>query len=148
MSYSKVIVAVDLSEDSEAVLAVVREVQQRDQPEIHLITVVQPLGQMYGGMESSISAETAKLENEMELEAQRRLDAFAHDLGVDSSNARVLRGNPVQEIRDYVENNHAELVVTGSHGRHGFGLLKGSTATGVLHGIHCDVLAVRLPDPT
>jgi universal stress protein A len=37
-----------------------------------------------------------------------------------------------------------DLVVVGSHGRHGLSLLLGSTANGVLHGAGCDVLAVRV----
>ena len=35
-------------------------------------------------------------------------------------------------------------IVVGSHGRHGLALLLGSTASGVLHGAKCDVLAVRI----
>ena len=38
----------------------------------------------------------------------------------------------------------ADLIVVGSHGRHGLALLLGSTASGVLHGAPCDVLAVRV----
>ena len=38
----------------------------------------------------------------------------------------------------------ADLIVVGSHGRHGIALLLGSTANGVLHGAPCDVLAVRV----
>jgi universal stress protein A len=37
-----------------------------------------------------------------------------------------------------------DLIVMGTHGRHGLGLLLGSTATGVLHGCPCDVLTVRI----
>ena len=37
-----------------------------------------------------------------------------------------------------------DLVVVGSHGRHGLALLLGSTANGVLHGSPTDVLAVRV----
>ena len=40
--------------------------------------------------------------------------------------------------------NGADLIVVGSHGRHGLALLLGSTANGVLHGATCDVLAVRV----
>ena len=39
---------------------------------------------------------------------------------------------------------HADLIVLGTHGRHGLGLLLGSTASGVLHGCPCDVLTVRI----
>jgi len=38
----------------------------------------------------------------------------------------------------------ADLIIVGSHGRHGLALLLGSTANGVLHGAACDVLAVRV----
>jgi universal stress protein A len=38
----------------------------------------------------------------------------------------------------------ADLIVIGSHGRHGLQLLLGSTANGVLHLSECDVLAVRV----
>ncbi|TNF89176.1 MAG: universal stress protein, partial [Gammaproteobacteria bacterium] len=38
----------------------------------------------------------------------------------------------------------ADVIVVGSHGRHGLALLLGSTANGVLHGATCDVLAVRV----
>lgn len=37
-----------------------------------------------------------------------------------------------------------DLIVVGSHGRHGLALLLGSTANDILHGAPCDVLAVRL----
>jgi universal stress protein A len=39
-----------------------------------------------------------------------------------------------------------DLIVVGSHGRHGIRLLLGSTANAVLHGAACDVLAVRLKE--
>ncbi len=42
------------------------------------------------------------------------------------------------------EEINADLIVVGSHGRHGFALLMGSTANGVLHGARRDVLAVRV----
>ena len=43
-----------------------------------------------------------------------------------------------------LEEAGADIIVVGSHGRHGLALLLGSTANGVLHGASCDVLAVRV----
>ena len=42
------------------------------------------------------------------------------------------------------EEQSCDLIVVGSHGRHGLALLLGSTANDVLHGAPCDVIAVRL----
>jgi universal stress protein A len=39
-----------------------------------------------------------------------------------------------------------DLIVVGSHGRHGLALIFGSTSNSVLHGASCDVLAVRIAD--
>jgi universal stress protein A len=39
---------------------------------------------------------------------------------------------------------NCDVIVVGSHGRHGLALLLGSTANDLLHGAPCDVLAVRL----
>ena len=39
-----------------------------------------------------------------------------------------------------------DLIVVGSHSRHGLGLLVGSTTDSVLHSAGCDVLAIHLKD--
>ena len=56
----------------------------------------------------------------------------------------VLLGSPKYEICNYARENHSDLLILGSHGRHGIKLLLGSTANGVLHDMPCDVLAVKL----
>jgi universal stress protein A len=53
-------------------------------------------------------------------------------------------GRPENEIHGLAEEINANLIVVGSHGRHGLALIFGSTANGVLHGAGCDVLAVRV----
>jgi universal stress protein A len=39
-----------------------------------------------------------------------------------------------------------DLIIVGSHGRHGLALIFGSTSNSVLHGAPCDVLAVRIAE--
>jgi universal stress protein A len=53
---------------------------------------------------------------------------------------------PHQEIVSIAEREQVDLIVLGSHGRHGLALLLGSTANSVLHNASCDVMAVRLRD--
>ena len=60
--------------------------------------------------------------------------------------ALLIQGTTVEKILQERDRLQADLIVLGSHGRHGLALLLGSTANGVLHHAKCDVLAVRLKD--
>ena len=62
-------------------------------------------------------------------------------------NCKLAYGQPRQEIHSFAKEHHCDLIVVGSHGRHGLALLLGSTANDVLHGAPCDVLAVSLKKP-
>lgn len=71
------------------------------------------------------------------------LPGTAHS-GIPSDRVYLEQGNPATEIKAKAEQIQADLIVIGTHGRHGLGLLLGSTANGVLHGVECDVLTVRI----
>jgi universal stress protein A len=67
--------------------------------------------------------------------------------GIPPDRVTVLYGRPAAEIQAQTEKLHADLVVVGSHGRHGLArVMLGSTANAVLHGAKCDVLTVRIRD--
>ena len=143
MPYRKAIVAVDMSEDSEQVLSAAREMRDCHAMELHLVSVVRPLAEIYGGMDMSvISPETLRLEEEAEKQARERLETMGAEAGAASVQLR--HGTPAAEVRAAAEALDADLIIIGTHGRHGLGLLLGSTANGVLHGTPCDVLAVRI----
>jgi universal stress protein A len=71
-----------------------------------------------------------------------------HDLTVKyalpAGNARVRHGAPHIEIQDLIKELGVDLLVIGTHGKHGVQLLLGSVANSVIHGVTCDVLAVRI----
>ena len=78
-------------------------------------------------------------------QAEQALRQVAEQLGLSDSDQRVVvAGSTKRGIFDVVEELAADLIVVGSHGRHGLALLLGSTANSILHGAPCDVLAVRL----
>jgi universal stress protein A len=79
------------------------------------------------------------------LEQQKAiLMTVADELGIPSLNRWLIWGNPKQEVVELALQEQVDLIVVGSHGRHGLALLFGSTANGVLHHATCDVLSVRL----
>ena len=76
--------------------------------------------------------------------ARSHLGEFCAALNVPEARQHLIFGRPESEIQRISEAEGADLIVVGSHGRHGLALLLGSTANGVLHGATCDVLAVRV----
>ncbi len=60
---------------------------------------------------------------------------------------QVKMGIPKLDILQTVEKQNIDLLVIGSHGRHGLARLLGSTAAAVINDCPCDILAVRInPD--
>ena len=77
-------------------------------------------------------------------EKKSRLMQLGDQLGVDASRRWLVWGVPEQEIVRIAGEEQVDLIVVGSHGRHGLALLLGSTANSVLHHAGCDVMAIRL----
>ncbi len=76
--------------------------------------------------------------------AKDRLLSIAKEAKIPQQQAYAPVGSAVEEIHALSEKIHADLIVIGTHGQSGWKLLLGSTANGVLHGVKCDVLAVRM----
>jgi universal stress protein A len=76
--------------------------------------------------------------------ATQRITELAQALGVPDAPRWVEVGSAKREITRVAAEQHVDLIVVGSHGRHGLGVILGSTADGVLHHAGCDVLAVRI----
>ncbi|MDC0996051.1 universal stress protein, partial [Pseudomonadales bacterium] len=103
--------------------------------------VIEPLSLAYGG---DIPMDLSTIQEQIQETAKKQLADFAHSLSIPDENQHLIFGRPETEIHNMAEQIGADLIVVGSHGRHGLALLLGSTANGVLHGASCDVLAVRV----
>ena len=145
MSYKKILAAVDLTDEAGQVLKQASETAKQNGAELSLIVVVKPINQVYSGFDvAALSADAAMIEADAVKQAQIRIAEHAKGLGVPASRTYVGRGNPAHEIRETASELGVDLIILGTHGRHGLGLLLGSTATGVLHACPCDVLTVRI----
>ncbi len=145
MAYQKILVAVDLSDEANQVLAKATDVARRNDAELSFVSVIRPLNQVYGGFDMvGISSDSAILEQEAVKQAETTLEQHARAYDGKVGQIKVFQGSPSYEIREFANALGADLIIMGSHGRHGLGRLLGSTANGVLHGTPCDVLTVRI----
>ena len=77
-------------------------------------------------------------------QAQKKLNSLASQHNIAAEDIHLVMGRTSDEIHTLAEQLDADLIVIGTHGRSGLGLLLGSTANAVLHGVKRDVLSVRV----
>jgi universal stress protein A len=138
-SYQKILVALDLFSDHKSVLKRALNIAQSPS-QISLVYVIFP--QVY--FESygvGVGADFAK-DNQESANATLLEIAKMHHIPVEQVYTPI--GSAVNEIHLLSESVKADLIVMGTHGQSGLKLLLGSTANGVLHGVKCDVLAIKI----
>lgn len=139
--YRKLLVVVDLSEDSEQVAVAARNLAAYSKAGIVALHVVEfvpvePMGESL--------MPTVQIEGELVKRSHEKLEALAARLGLTDAVLRVETGNIKAEILRVAAEEGADLIVVGSRERHGLAILVNFTEDTVLHAARCDVLAVRL----
>lgn len=140
-AYRRILLAVDLTEESHRVASRAIALAKSFDAELHIIHVIEPLSLAYGG---DIPMDLSSVQEQIHAQAKSHLAEFATSIGVAADHRHLVFGRPEAEIHRVAKEKAIDLVVVGSHGRHGLALLLGSTANGVLHGSPTDVLAVRV----
>ena len=140
--YKQILAAVDFTESTNRVVARALELKDHYAARLTMIHSVECTETVYTGdlvvpMDVGLCDELAK-------QAKTRLDELISSNGLTDVNAIISEGIPKREILQAAKDIEADLIIVGSHGRHGLQLLLGSTANGVLHQAVCDVLAVRV----
>lgn len=145
MTYRHILVATDLSEECHPLMERAQALAQATGARLSLVHVIEPMAMAFGG---DVPMDLSLLQQQQFDQARERLDNFAGRYPeLTPDNRHLVYGQPRQEIHRLASEQGCDLVIVGSHGRHGLALLLGSTANDVLHGAPCDVLAVRLKKP-
>lgn len=141
-TYRHVLFATDFSPDGEVAGRKAAEIAALAGARLSLLHVVEYSAMQYAG-EIPIPENIDLDQRRVDL-ARGQIAELAQRLGVAKAPTFVELGAPKHEIVRIAKELGVDLIVVGSHGRHGLQLLLGSTANGVLHLATCDVLAVRV----
>lgn len=143
IKYKTILVALELTEKTDAILMQKARALASADTRVYVVHAVEHSAN-YGaayGISAGIDVDKVLL-----TEAEKLLEAFSGSHGIAKNDRLVKLGAAKFVILDQAEALGADLIITGSHGRHGMRLLLGSTTNAVLHGAQCDVLAVRVYD--
>jgi len=77
-------------------------------------------------------------------DAEKRMNKLEEELNLPKTKIQILSGIAKPTILLYAEAQQVDLIVMGTHGKHGFDRLIGSTTNGVINRARCDVLAVKM----
>ncbi len=140
-TYQRILVVVDLSEDDPEVVRRARELASAcNAPPPCLLHVVEyvPVEPLSDSLLPAVQMEAELMER-----ARAKMAELAERVGPPAQ-WRVASGNVKNEILRAAREGGHDLIVIGSHERHGLSILVNRTEDTVLHGAPCDVLAVRL----
>lgn len=137
--YKRIMFATDF--DAVGIMAahIAKKIADENGAQLWLVHVIEPIpAYAYPGF-----AGFAEVELSIREQAEKELESLAKRLSVDNAHCMIEFGSVKNELLRVAQEKKVDLIVTGSHGKHGLALLLGSTASAILHGAECDVLIVR-----
>ncbi|QIN80716.1 universal stress protein [Rubrobacter marinus] len=148
-AFTKILLAVDGSEESRAAADAAAEISEATAAELHLLFVMEtaplnPYAPYLGPEAWEVSADVLEKRNEKMRAFLRREAERVEAKGIEVEEAHLTSGVPAKEIVGAAEELGADLVVLGSRG---LGAVKrallGSVSDSVVCHAHCPVLVVR-----
>jgi universal stress protein A len=135
-AYQHILLTTDLTGFSKAAEDKALELAKQFKARLSLVHIVEPIpAYAYPGF--------ADLETPILDQAKEQLAAFGARLQIAPVDQHIEFGSVKAQVVEIADKLNADLIIIGSHGRHGLGLLLGSSAHAIVNHAHCDVLTVR-----
>lgn len=136
MHYSRILVATDLSDNTQPTIEKALKLAKSFDAELILLHVIEPIPAYgYPGI--------ADLESPLIDHAKEEMAQFGEKYGISSENLKVEFGSVKTQVLHCANESKVDLIIVGSHGKHGLGPLLGSSASAIVNGAQCDVLTIR-----
>jgi universal stress protein A len=142
-NYQHVLLAVDYTKHSVYVAEKARVLANKYQAKLSVIHVLDNIPMPDTNYGTVIALDQIAPDELLEAEKIKFME-LGDQLAIDVVNRWMVWGIPTQEIINIADQEQVDLIIVGSHGRHGLALFLGSNANSVLHHAKCDVMAVRL----
>lgn len=137
-TYKHALIATDLTPNSLAMLQKAAAIAQAVSDKISLLHVI----------ERDIASEHIFV-NQQEYEkiaiddVKKQFTKLGNAAGIPEENQTIIIATPNQEILESAEKKGCDLIIVGSHDRHGLQKLLGSTSNTIVHSAKIDVFVVR-----
>lgn len=137
--YNHILYATDLSEETQQLAEKVDAFTQLFDAKLTLIHTIEPIPAYgYPGI--------TDIESPLIEQAKNDLEVMAKKLNVKTVDQRVEFGSVKHQVLRVAEELNVDLILVGSHGRHGLSTLLGSNASAIVQGADCDVIVIRFKE--
>ena len=140
-----ILVPTDFSDGFIHTLNYAVEIAKSLESSLHIIHVIEPI--VFSSDNIMTKYGINELPNELEIYAKKDLEKIAMTLKEKdvTFTTKVLHGKAYEEILNYTDKNHIDMICISTHGQGNLeNLLFGSTTEKVLRKANCPVLAVRI----
>jgi len=145
--YGNILVAIDLHPTCDEIILKRAHALAKERKEGHShLSVIHAVEHINAYGVAQAYPAVIDLEGEMLAEAQKQLSDLSKKFDIPAKQQFVEVGSPKVVILDKMKQLKIDLIIMGSHGRHGIGILFGSTASAVIHHLACDALIVKIPE--
>ena len=141
--YHKILVALDVSKEAELVIKKASDIADKFASELIVIHVVEPV--VVDSTYDLLPAIDSNIDNILVERSKLFLTEILKKNGLAKNELLIPIGSTKAEIHRAAKEKGVDLIVIGTHGRHGVAMLLGSTANAILHGTSCDTLSVKIP---
>ena len=135
--YKHVLLASDLSSSTNSVAVEAVRQAKNSNAMLSIVCVLEPIATYGFPIVADHGVEKLK-------QAEESLKNMCAELKIPMTNTYIRSGSPKNEVLSLAEELDVDLIVVGSHGRHGISKFLGSTASAILHGSNCSVLVSRV----
>ena len=141
--YQHILLATDLSQVSQVIANRAKMLAEKFGAKLSVAYVLEYTPIIYGEGEFALPMDSEMLKT-FEDNAKKALAQLCKDLNLVNIDQYVKVDAVKHGVVSLAKEIKADLIVVGSHSRHGMEFLLGTSANAILHAAECDVLAVRV----